>query len=168
MLIESSTVFLPHCGNGGFGSRQTVKIGMQMTSQPSGRSRRFLFWLGLTIAVMAVNFAAVVYFATQSRAPETVWLDAGFIFRAAIFILISTLTCLFLFWFIIPLYILILWKYFAAVEYLTGLPWGSRIGRSILRRTTFSHAKQGTPYAWVYGLALRAYGEQDRQEKPNA
>ncbi|GHC52571.1 hypothetical protein [Neogemmobacter tilapiae] len=139
-----------------------------MTSQPTPKRRRFLLWLGLTIAVMAVHFAAAIYFVTQSHAPETVWLDAGFIFRAAALITISTLICLLLVWYGAPLYVLILWKYLAAIEYLTGLPWGSRIGHSILRNASFSRAKPGTPYAWVYGLARRAYGDQVPQDKPNA
>jgi hypothetical protein len=147
-------------------SRQYERRKAVMTrlfSQPNNL-RRLILWFGATLGAAIISALIIIYFDVLGN----IWLITAIALAVTMLTPILIVFGLSAAWYVAPFYILLTWKYFALLEGLTGLSWGSRIGRSILRDPSFVNARPGTPYAWVYGLALRKHGAQESREDINA
>jgi hypothetical protein len=114
-------------------------------------------YFAMAYAVLLLPFLVTFLWVAAETGRDYSFLDAslGFMWLSLWPVTIALL--LVAIWYMGAAVAFIAWKYLEVVQFISGVPCGSRCGKAIVGDHFFAHAPPTSPYAWVHRKALAAY-----------
>jgi hypothetical protein len=120
---------------------------------------RFRFWAYLAATYTALMLPVVLSFAwlAKRNRPDATLLDYAtglvWVWAWPLSLVLGIMAS----WYLGAVLAFLFWKLAELLQFVTGLPFGTRIGRAIARDHFFVHASPTSPYAWVHRKAIAVY-----------
>jgi hypothetical protein len=122
-----------------------------------GSRLRFWLYLAATYAVLVLPLALALALIVGRNRPEVSLVDYGPTLLLVSLWPLSLVVGTVAIWYLGAFFTYAFWKYLEVIQFVTGLPFGERLGRAIARDHFFVHAAPTSPYAWVHRKAAAAY-----------